>query len=273
MKIAIIEDDRSLRDSLGELFSGEGYETAAAAGLREARALEEADLWLVDVMLPDGSGIDFVREKRKTSTMPILILTALDGEDSIIAGLKAGADDYIVKPFRAGELLARVDANLRRVLPGRYEIVSGLPEAEIARFRRRRIGFVHQDYNLFPEYTAWENVILPIRLDGAAEDRKKTARLFEALGIDHCRDRFPHELSGGEQQRVSLARALITEPAVVLADEPTGNLDAENSGRVAELLRFACDEYRQSIIMVTHDAAMADYADRILRIRDGVVSE
>lgn len=125
MKIAIIEDDRSLRDSLGELFSGEGYETAAAAGLREARALEEADLWLVDVMLPDGSGIDFVREKRKTSTMPILILTALDGEDSIIAGLKAGADDYIVKPFRAGELLARVDANLRRVLPGRYEIVSG----------------------------------------------------------------------------------------------------------------------------------------------------
>ena len=125
MKIAIIEDDRSLRDSLCELFSGEGYETDTAPSLREARALEEADLWLVDLMLPDGSGIDFVREKRKTSTMPILILTALDGEDSIIAGLKAGADDYIVKPFRAGELLARVDANLRRVLPERYELVSG----------------------------------------------------------------------------------------------------------------------------------------------------
>ena len=125
MKIAIIEDDRSLRDSLCELFSGECYETDAAPSLREARALEEADLWLVDLMLPDGSGIDFVREKRKTSTMPILILTALDGEDSIIAGLKAGADDYIVKPFRAGELLARVDANLRRVLPERYELVSG----------------------------------------------------------------------------------------------------------------------------------------------------
>ena len=151
--------------------------------------------------------------------------------------------------------------------------LGSLREAEIARFRRRRIGFVHQDYNLFPEYTAWENVILPIRLDGAAEDREKTARLFEALGIAHCRDRFPHELSGGEQQRVSLARALVTEPAVVLADEPTGNLDAENSSRVAELLRFACDEYRQTIVMVTHDAAMADYADRILRIRDGVVAE
>ncbi len=151
--------------------------------------------------------------------------------------------------------------------------ISRLPEAEIARFRRRRIGFVHQDYNLFPEYTAWENVIFPIRLDGAAEDRAKTEELLDRLGILRCRDRFPHELSGGEQQRVSLARALVTEPAVVLADEPTGNLDAENSSRVAELLRFACDKYRQTIIMVTHDAAMADYADRILRIRDGIVTE
>ena len=151
--------------------------------------------------------------------------------------------------------------------------VSALPEAEIARFRRRRIGFVHQDYNLFPEYTAWENVVFPIHLDGAREDRTKTKELLSRLGILQCRDRFPHELSGGEQQRVSLARALVTGPAVVLADEPTGNLDAENSQRVAELLRFACDEYRQTIIMVTHDAAMADYADRILRIRDGAVSE
>jgi putative ABC transport system ATP-binding protein len=148
-----------------------------------------------------------------------------------------------------------------------------LSEAELARFRRRRIGFVHQDYNLFPEYTAWENVIFPIRLDGATEDRAKTEALLDRLGILRCRDRFPHELSGGEQQRVSLARALVTEPAVVLADEPTGNLDAENSSRLAELLRFACDEYRQTIVMVTHDAAMADYADRLLRIRDGVVTE
>lgn len=151
--------------------------------------------------------------------------------------------------------------------------VGTLRETEIARFRRRRIGFVHQDYNLFPEYTAWENVILPIRLDNGTEDREKNEQLFERLGITHCRNRFPHELSGGEQQRVSLARALVTEPAVLLADEPTGNLDAENSKRVAELLRLACDEYRQTIVMVTHDAAMADFADRILRIRDGVVTE
>lgn len=152
------------------------------------------------------------------------------------------------------------------------KMISRLKDAEVARFRRRRIGFVHQDYNLFPEYTAWENVVFPIHLDGAREDRNKVKELLSRLGILQCRDRFPHELSGGEQQRVSLARALVTEPAVILADEPTGNLDAENSERVAELLRFACDEYRQTIIMVTHDAAMANYADRILRIRDGVVS-
>lgn len=151
--------------------------------------------------------------------------------------------------------------------------ISLLKDAEVARFRRRRIGFVHQDYNLFPEYTAWENVVFPIHLDGAREDRNKVKELLSRLGILQCRDRFPHELSGGEQQRVSLARALVTEPTVILADEPTGNLDAENSERVAELLRFACDEYRQTIIMVTHDAAMANYADRILRIKDGVVSE
>ncbi len=125
MTVAILEDDHTLRESLRELFLSAGYSVCAAGLLRDARRISEAELWLVDLMLPDGSGIDFVREKRKTSTMPILILTALDGEDSIIAGLKAGADDYIVKPFRAGELLARVDANLRRVLPERYELVSG----------------------------------------------------------------------------------------------------------------------------------------------------
>ncbi len=194
-------------------------------------------------------------------------LSFLPGEFTAVIGRSGSGKSTLLR------ILGTLDRSDTGELIIEGHSVGSLREAQIARFRRRRIGFVHQDYNLFPEYTAWENVILPIRLDGAAEDREKTARLFEALGIAHCRDRFPHELSGGEQQRVSLARALVIEPAVILADEPTGNLDAENSTRVAELLRFACDEYRQTIIMVTHDAAMTDYADRILRIRDGVVSE
>ena len=125
MTIAIVEDDKSLRDGLTELLAGAGYAVCAAGSLREAEKIAEADLWLVDVMLPDGSGLGLVRSLRERSSVPILVLTALDGEDSIIRGLKAGADDYITKPFRAGELLARVEANLRRVLPDAYSIQSG----------------------------------------------------------------------------------------------------------------------------------------------------
>ena len=151
--------------------------------------------------------------------------------------------------------------------------VSALKDEELSRFRRRRIGFIYQDYNLFPEYTAYENIIFPIHLDGGREDPEKVDALMSALGILHCRDKFPHEMSGGEQQRVSIARALVAEPAVVLADEPTGNLDAENSRQVAELLQFCREAFHQTIIMVTHDESLAGYADRLIRIRDGVVEE
>ena len=125
MTIAIIEDDKNLRDGLCELFVREGYAVSAAESLRSAEKITEADLWLVDVMLPDGSGLDLVRRLRAESRVPILILTALDGEDSGIEGLRAGADDYVTKPFRAGELLARAEANLRRVLPDSNQIRSG----------------------------------------------------------------------------------------------------------------------------------------------------
>ncbi len=173
--------------------------------------------------------------------------------------------------------LLRILATLDRSDTGELYIdgkgVSGLKDAELAKIRRRRIGFVYQSYNLFPEYTAYENVIFPIHLDGESEDPAAIDELLEKLGIAHCRNKFPHEMSGGEQQRVSIARALATSPAVILADEPTGNLDAENSRIVAELLKYCSREYRQTIVMVTHDQGMANYADRIIHISDGVVSE
>ncbi|MDE6568384.1 MAG: ABC transporter ATP-binding protein [Lachnospiraceae bacterium] len=139
----------------------------------------------------------------------------------------------------------------------------------LAKLRRRKVGFIYQDYNLFPEYTAYENIIMPIHLDGRDEDREKILALMEQLDILDCKDKFPHEMSGGEQQRISIARALSVEPAVVLADEPTGNLDAENADKIAGLLRQASEIYEQTIIMVTHDAQMAEYADRIIQIKDG----
>lgn len=151
------------------------------------------------------------------------------------------------------------------------EKVTHWKDSKLAEFRRRKIGFVYQDYNLFSEYTAYENIIMPIHLDGRKEDSEKIMDLMKRLNIADCRNKFPYEMSGGEQQRTSIARALAVEPVVVLADEPTGNLDVENAGEVAELLRLASEVYEQTIIMATHDAQMAEYADRILEIKDGVV--
>ena len=146
-----------------------------------------------------------------------------------------------------------------------------LSDRQLSQFRRRNIGFVYQDYNLFPEYTAYENIIFPVHLDKRHEDREEVMDIMEKLGIEHCRDKFPFEMSGGEKQRVSLARALVNKPAVILADEPTGNLDAETSSEVAALLRNASDMFGQTIVMVTHDRQMADFADRVLVIKDGVL--
>ena len=125
MVIALVEDDKGLREGLCELLSGAGYALRTAENLLETEGIDGADLWIIDVMLPDGSGLDLVIRLRKKDNTPLLILTALDGEDSVIEGLKAGADDYITKPFRARELLARVEANLRRALPDAWELTSG----------------------------------------------------------------------------------------------------------------------------------------------------
>jgi len=190
-----------------------------------------------------------------------------EGEFAAIVGKSGSGKSTLLR------ILATLDVSDTGELYIEGENVTALNDALLARFRRRRIGFIYQDYNLFPEYTAYENVVFPIHLDGRTEDRAAIEALMDKLGILHCRDKFPHEMSGGEQQRTSVARALATEPAIILADEPTGNLDSESARNVAELLRFCSKEYRRTIVMVTHDQSMADYAERIIRIADGVVSE
>ncbi len=150
------------------------------------------------------------------------------------------------------------------------EDVLHLSDKKLSEIRRRKIGFIYQDYSLFPEYTAYENIIMPIHLDGRKENKETVWEMMGTLGILKCKDKFPSEMSGGEQQRTAIARALCISPAVILADEPTGNLDAENAGEVVMLMSKAARIYNQTIIMVTHDRQMADYADRILQIADGV---
>ena len=148
-----------------------------------------------------------------------------------------------------------------------------LDDDALAAIRRRRIGFVFQRYNLLPELSLLENVSLPLALDGAAPTRCDAAAraALDAVGMAHRGSHRPDELSGGEQQRGAIARALVTDPAVVLADEPTGALDSANSSRVVELLRRLVAERQQTVILVTHDPAVAAAAGRIVRMRDGLI--
>ena len=139
--------------------------------------------------------------------------------------------------------------------------------------RRRRLGFIFQTFNLLPTLTAEENVALPLELDGvqSAEALERAQTVLEQVGMSHRRQHVPGKLSGGEQQRVAVARALAIEPLVLLADEPTGNLDSANGRQVTALLRGLVDQQQQTIVMVTHDAAVAAYADRLVQLRDGLV--
>lgn len=151
--------------------------------------------------------------------------------------------------------------------------LAALDDAALARLRRRRIGFVFQRYNLLPELSLVENVALPLLLDGAADGRATAAarESLAAVGLSHREAHRPDALSGGEQQRGAIARALVADPAIVLADEPTGALDSANSSRVIELLTSLVSVRRQTVILVTHDAGIAAAAARTIRMRDGAI--
>lgn len=144
-----------------------------------------------------------------------------------------------------------------------------LSDDELTVFRRRKIGFIFQQYNLIPMLNVWENVILPLKLDGKRVDEEYVLEITGILGLREKRKSIPGQLSGGQQQRVAIARALAAKPAIVLADEPTGNLDSKTSQDVLGLLKITSARYRQTILMITHNEEIAQLADRILRIEDG----
>ena len=149
--------------------------------------------------------------------------------------------------------------------------VFDLQDEELAVFRRRKIGFIFQNYNLIPSLNVWENIVLPMGLDKKKVDRKFVRDLTERIGIADKLKSLPNTLSGGQQQRVAIARALASKPAIILADEPTGNLDSKTELEVISLLKACVNEYGQTLIMITHDETIAQMADRILVIEDGKV--
>ena len=147
--------------------------------------------------------------------------------------------------------------------------IFALKDEELTIFRRRKIGFVFQSYNLVPVLSVYDNIVLPIQLDGGRVDEEYVSQVIEALGLEQKLDRLPSQLSGGQQQRVAIARALATKPAILLADEPTGNLDSRTSQDVLSLMKTTGQKFAQTMVMITHNEEIAQLADRIVRIEDG----
>lgn len=148
-----------------------------------------------------------------------------------------------------------------------------MKERELTVFRRRNIGFIFQAFNLIPELTVEQNIIFPVLLDYQKPDQKYLEELLNVLNLKERRHHLPSQLSGGQQQRVAIGRALFTRPSLILADEPTGNLDSQNSSEVIALLKEASKKYAQTIIMITHNRSIAQTADRVLQVSDGVMTD
>ena len=159
-----------------------------------------------------------------------------------------------------------------KVAIGGKDIFS-MNDSKLTVFRRRNIGFIFQAFNLVPELTVEQNIVFPVLLDYQKPDKKYLEELLTVLNLKERRNHLPSQLSGGQQQRVAIGRALITRPSLILADEPTGNLDTQNSSEVITLLKEASRKYEQTIIMITHNRSIAQSADRILQVSDGVLTD
>lgn len=150
--------------------------------------------------------------------------------------------------------------------------LSTLKDEDLTIFRRKNIGFIFQNYNLVPVLNVYENIVLPVELDGKAVDSNFMDEVIEMLGLKNKLQNMPNNLSGGQQQRVAIARALVTKPKIILADEPTGNLDSKTSNDFLELLKLSSRKFHQTIVMITHDMDISKLADRTIRIEDGKIS-
>jgi len=201
---------------------------------------------------------------------------AVDALAGVSISFGRGEFAAIMGPSGSGKstlmhVLAGLDSPTRGSVVVDGTELAGLDDGALTRLRREKIGFVFQAFNLLPVLTAEENVVLPLSIAGRRPDQDWIDRLLDAVGLTDRRTHRPSELSGGQQQRVAVARALATRPAVVFADEPTGNLDSKSSAEVLALLRQAVDEFGQAVVMVTHDRAAAETADRIVELADGRV--
>ncbi|MFS0634912.1 ABC transporter ATP-binding protein [Mesobacillus foraminis] len=203
---------------------------------------------------------------------------AVKALDDVSFSVKKGEFVVIIGPSGSGKsTLLHLLGGVDRPTSGRVLIddtdLYKLNETQLAIFRRRQIGLIYQFYNLIPILTVEENITLPLLLDEHKVDRKQFNEIVEKLGLTHRLGHLPNQLSGGQQQRVSIGRALISNPAIMLADEPTGNLDSKNSEEIMELLKMFNKTFNQTLIVITHDERIALQADRVISIEDGRVAK
>lgn len=203
--------------------------------------------------------------------------TMVKALDNVSFSVEKGEFLAIIGPSGSGKstllhILGGVDVPTSGSVVINQTDISNLDETALAIFRRRQIGLIYQFYNLIPILTVQENLTLPLLLDGRKPDKKQIDTLLKRLGLENRLDHLPNQLSGGQQQRVSIGRALVNNPALMLADEPTGNLDSENSKEIISLLRQFNKEFNQTVIIITHDEKIANSADRVITIEDGKIT-
>ena len=190
-------------------------------------------------------------------------LTVNDGEFVTVVGSSGSGKSTLL------HMLGGLDRPTSGTVIVDGQDLSRFKDEELTIFRRRKIGFVFQSYNLVPVLSVWENVVLPVELDGGKLDKTYIDQIIRTLGLENKLTNLPNTLSGGQQQRVAIARALAAKPAIILADEPTGNLDSRTSQDVMGLLKISSERFSQTIVMITHNEELAQMADRTVRIEDG----
>lgn len=263
MKIFIIEDEPAIREELVQLLQKYGYQCDSSDDFHhivQAALSSGANLILLDINLPYQDGFQVCREIRQKSNLPIIVLTSRNSDFDELMSLNIGADDYIAKPYNAQILLARIQKLLART----YEV-------------QDNIVLTHKgltlNFNLLDTLTAYENISLALSIAGTkpSEIEQRIPQIAQALNIQDVLGKYPYQMSGGQQQRVAAARAMVTNPAIVLADEPTGALDSNSSRMLLTMLTELNERLSATILMVTHDAFSASYCNRILFIKDGQV--
>ena len=203
--------------------------------------------------------------------------TAVKAIDDISFSVEKGEFVAIIGPSGSGKsTMLHILGGVDRPTKGKVYIndtdIYSLNNNDLAIFRRRNVGLIYQFYNLIPILNVEENISLPVLLDGKKVDEQRLKEIVKNLGLENRIKHLPNQLSGGQQQRVAIGRSLINEPAIILADEPTGNLDTKNSKEILELLKLSNKKYEQTLIMITHDPNIAKEADRIIKIEDGKIA-